>query len=105
MYCHYFALEIYNELCADEDHQEKDHHDKLLLTMIKLQSLPLTTYLHGNHHKMEQVYTAILARTLDRYLFSDEEVNNAAAYHQLPSRKKDGHTGCRGTRCIHTEMW
>ena len=59
--------------------------------MIKLRSLPLTTYLHGNN---KYIYTAILARTLDRYLFSDEEVNNAAAYHQLPSRKKDGHTDC-----------
>ena len=64
---------FHSNLCADEDHQEEDPHDnKLLLhcskTLLKLLSLSLvnTTYLHGNHKSMEQVYTAVLARTLDR---------------------------------------
>ena len=48
-----------------------------------LSTTKFDAYLH-RYHRMEQVYTtAILARTLDRYLFSDDEVNVAAAYHQL----------------------
>ena len=106
-HAHWFAIELINLLDHEFDVNSTVRANGVNVT-VNMESLECmynsllaienieddrsTVYLKSFHEKLEATSTAILATSLDRFLFSDEHVLGAC-YHQLPSRRFENKSG------------
>ena len=101
-HAHWFAIELINLLDHKFDVNSTVRANGVNVT-VNMESLECmynsllaiensTVYLKSFHKKLEVTSTAILATSLDRFLFSDEHVLGAC-YHQLSSRRFENKGG------------